>query len=221
MPELLREQVYQAIKLDILTGIHKAGEQLSANQLAERYQVSATPVREALNALQQEGLVEIIPRVGCFVSHVTVKDVRDIFQLRLIIEGASAELAAQNITDEELNRLEQIQHDYVVGDTDSYRRYLEANREFHYGIALATRNRRLAEIVGKLLDQMQRLLLLGLDLGDYADDIIEHHPNVIAALRKRDSVEARKVMVEGIEKTREAVLEAIVRGASLPIHPPG
>jgi len=62
---------------------------------------------------------------------------------------------------------------------------------------------------------------LGLDLDDYADDIIEHHPNVIAALRKRDSVEARKVMVEGIEKTREAVLEAIVRGASLPIHPPG
>ena len=140
--------------------------------------------------------------------------------MRLIIEGASAELAAQNITDEELNRLEQIQHDYVVGDTDSYRRYLEANREFHYGLACATRNQRLAKIVGNLLDQMQRLIFLGLDLDDYADNMVEHHPNVIAALKKRDGAEARRIMVEGIEKTRDAVLASIMRGSSVPIRAP-
>jgi len=220
MPELLREQVYQAIKLDILKGVYKAGEQLSANQLSERYQLSATPIREALSALQREGLVEIIPRVGCFVSHVTIKDVQDIFQLRLILEGASAEIAARHITDDELHSLEQIEHDYVLGDMDTYTRYLEANRKFHHGLALATRNQRLAEIVGNLLDQMQRLIFLGLDLDDYADNMVEHHPNVIAALKKRDGAEARRIMVEGIEKTRDAVLASIMRGSSVPIRYP-
>ena len=220
MPELLREQVYQAIKLDILKGVYKAGEQLSANQLSERYQLSATPIREALSALQREGLVEIIPRVGCFVSYVTIKDVQDIFQLRLILEGASAEIAARHITDEELHSLEQIEHDYVLGDMDTYTRYLEANRKFHHGLALATRNQRLAEIVGNLLDQMQRLIFLGLDLDDYADNMVEHHPNVIAALKKRDGAEARRIMVEGIEKTRDAVLASIMRGSSVPIRYP-
>lgn len=216
----LGEQVYQEIKNDIITGVHRAGEKLSLERLAEKYQVSKTPVREALNALQHEGLVKIIPRVGYFVSQLSVKDIQDIFELRLIIESASAEMAAQNITDVEIADLEKtLNETYIPGDFDSYWQYLEANRKFHYRVALATRNKWLAEVVGRLLDQMQRLLFLRLDLRDCTNEVIEEHCKLMAALKRRDGALARKAMRESIENARKAVLEAIMRGARLPIQP--
>lgn len=216
-PELLKSQVYQDIKKDIIHGVYKGGEQLATNELADRYNISVTPVRDALNALQQEGLVEILPRIGYFVSHLTMQDIQDIFDLRSILEGASAELAAKYITEEELSYLEQIPSDYIPGDDESYLKYLVNNRNFHYHIALASRNKRLAEMVAKLLDQMQRLVFLGIDFMDTTEDIMIHHPHVIAALRKQDGAEARRVMVEGIETTKRAALESAMRSVNIPI----
>ena len=188
------------------------------DRLAEKYQVSKTPIREALNALQHEGLVEIIPRVGYFISQMTIKDVQDIFDLRLIIEGASAERAAQNITEEELLYLEKMHSSYVSGDIDSYWQYLEENREFHRKVALATRNKQLADVVGRLLDQMQRLIFLRLDLRDCTDEMVKEHRQLVVALRKRDGALAKEVMMKSIENARKAVLEAIMQGARLPIQ---
>ena len=219
MSKLLREQIYQKLKQDILTGTHSPGKQLLVNDLAEGYQVSATPVREALNALQREGLIEIIPRVGYFVSQMTIKDAQDIFELRLIIESASAEMAARNITDEEITYLENMHSSYMSGDIDSYWQYLEENREFHYRVALATRNKWLAEVVGGLLDQMQRILFLRLDLRDSTDEMVEEHRQLVAALKKRNGALAKRAMTDSIENARKAVLEAIMRGARLPIQP--
>ena len=220
MSELLREQIYQDLKEDILTGLYEVGKRLSVDELARKYKVSKTPVREALNALQREDLVQIIPRVGYFVSQMTVKDVKDIFELRLIVEAASAEMAASSITEEELAYLENMHSGYRSGDIDSYRQFLSENREFHYRVALATRNRWLAEVVGRLLDQMQRLLLLRLDLRDSADEMVEEHHRLVAALRARDGARAREAMAGAIDNARQAVLEAIIRGASCPVQPP-
>ena len=219
MSELLREQVYQELKADILAGLYGVGERLSVDELARKHKVSKTPVKEALNALQREDLVHIIPRVGYFVSQLTVKDIQDIFELRLIVEAASAEMAAETITEEELLHLENMHGGYVSGDHDSYRQYLQENREFHWRVARATRNRWLAEVVGRLLDQMQRLLLLRLDLRNSADEMVREHRQLVAALRSRDGALAKKCMVDAIGNARQAVLEAIMNGARCPIQP--
>ena len=221
MSELLREQVYQELKADILAGLYGVGERLSVDELARKHKVSKTPVKEALNALQREDLVHIIPRVGYFVSQLTVKDIQDIFELRLIVEAASAEMAAETITEEELLHLENMHGGYVSGDHDSYRQYLQENREFHWRVARATRNRWLAEVVGRLLDQMQRLLLLRLDLRNSADEMVREHRQLVAALRSRDGALAQKCMVDAIGNARQAVLEAIMYGARCPIQPSG
>ena len=75
-----------------------------------------------------------------------------------------------------------------------------------------------AKTVGSLLDQMERLVYMCLDIREYGEEIMEHHPRVIAALRKRDGILAKEVMIEGIESTRKAVLEAVLSGANLPIQ---
>lgn len=193
------------------------GDRLPVRDLAEQYGVSKTPVREALGALQHEGLVEIVPRVGYFVSHMTVEEVHNLFQLRLILEGASAELAAKHITEQELLELEKIPCSWVTGDIDSYLQYLEDNHEFHCRVAMATRNKHLADLVRGLLDKMQGLLLWELELRNRPEEFADEHRQLLAALRKHDGVLARQVMEEAIETTREALLQAVMEGLRLPI----
>lgn len=213
---LLRERIYQDLKSDILSGRLGTGEVLSVDQLAKRYQVSPTPVKEALRLLQHEDLVEIVPRIGCRVSHLSLQDVGDLFGFRLIVEGAAARLAARQISEEELAALERMGDHYRPGDIASYWAYLQSNREFHYRIACATGNKWLARSVGGLLDQMQRLFFLRLDLRDAAEEMVEEHRQIVAALRARDGAAAERAMVSSIENARKAVMEAIMGGARLP-----
>lgn len=219
MPELLRDQIYQTIKRDILRGVYQPGEQLSANQLAKRYKLSSTPVREALNALEQEGFIETIPRVGFFVARITIKDIRDMFEYRIILEGASAEMAARYITDEELNYVSSIPSDYIMGDNESYIQYLKNNREFHVSVAKASHNQFLAKAVGLMLDQTQRLVFLGIGSSQHTDEILHAHSHLICALRERDASAARNIMIEGILASRDAAIEQIIQGSSAPVQP--
>ena len=218
MPELLRDQIYHNIKRDILSGVYQPGEQLSANQLAERYLISATPVREALNALEQEGLVNVFPRIGYFVSQVTVQDIRSMYDYRIILEGASAEMAALYITKEELEALARIPSDYIVGDNDSYLEYLKNNREFHLSVARASHNHFLAKAVAMMLDQTQRLVFLGIASTQHTDEILRAHPMLVQALRERNATVAREIMIEGIKAARDAAIEQIAYGSNVPIR---
>lgn len=214
---LLRERVYHELKKDVLSGAFRMGERLLVADLAEQQGVSKTPVREALSILQQEGLVRIVPRVGYFVAHMTVEEVQNLFQLRLIVEGASAELAAQHITEPELLQLEQIPCSWVVGDMDSYLKYLADNRRFHFRVAKATRNSHLADLVGNLLDKTQGLLLWELQLRNRPEEFADEHGQLVVALRNHDGVLAQRVMHEAIERTRQALLQAVLSGMRLPI----
>jgi len=214
---LVREQVYRAIKNDILSRTYRMGERLPANDLAEKYNTSKTPIKEALRMLEQEGLVEAIPRVGYFVSHMTLQAVQDLFQLRLILEGASAELAAQHITKQELQELETIPCYWRTGDLDSYHQYLKDNRMFHVKVAQATRNHELAELVGSVLDRMHSLLLWELELRNRPEEFAREHHDLVEALARRDGIQAREVMEDAIEKAREALLAAVLNGARLPV----
>jgi GntR family transcriptional regulator, rspAB operon transcriptional repressor len=206
----LHERVYQKIKSDILLGLYHPGEKLDVNGLAGQYGVSRTPVRDALHVLQREGLVEVLPRVGYFTSRITIKDIEDVFQLRLIVETASAELAAARISVEGLAYLERLGSRYVAGDVQSYREFLAENREFHHRVALASGNRLLAQVVDGLLNQMQRMLVLRLDLRDNADEMLAEHGRLLSALRARDSAGARELMADALRNAQEAVMQSIL-----------
>ena len=216
MTDLLRDKIYDSIRKDILKGVYKLGEQLSVKQLAEKYGVSASPIRDALNALKMDRLVEVIPRMGFFVSRVTLREIQETYELRIILEGASVEMAAKRITEKELQYLESLPDSYIYGDLDSYLTYLEANREFHYRIALASGNVQLAKIIESLLYQMQRLVFLSTGSGQHYHEILDAHPALINALRQGDGAEARRVMIKGIEDARAGAMEEIMGTNSPP-----
>jgi DNA-binding GntR family transcriptional regulator len=207
----LARRAYEALKQDILTCVLAPGAQIYEGELAARYGMSKTPVREALNLLGQEGLVQVLPRRGYLVAPVTLRDVQEVFQLRLLLETAAAELAAEHITEEGLRQLNAlVAVRYTYRDRASYARFLRANREFHVAVAQASGNGRLAAFVGKLLEDMERILHLGLDLRDSADEMAGEHAELVDALLRGDGVLARRVVTEQLQSSRKRVLEALV-----------
>lgn len=202
--------VYNELKKGIVTCTFLPGDSLHEADLAERFSVSKTPVREALNLLRREGLIESFPRHGYRVSGVTVKDVYDVYQLRLMLEPAAGALAAKSMdggTLEELKSLSRIE--YVHGDPESYADFLQANRRFHTLVARATGNQRLAEVVERLLEEMERFFRLGLDASDASGEMVHEHEDLVHAIETGNSEAAEKITREQIEASRKRVIEAL------------
>jgi DNA-binding GntR family transcriptional regulator len=195
-----KEQVYRALRQDILTLVLRPGVVLVESALARRFRAGRTTVREALALLQQDGLLAAMPRRGYLVAGITVSDVQELFEVRLVLESAAAQLAASRITAEELDRLATLADppDTVV-EPRIMRRFLDRNREFHLGIARATRNARLVRLVERTLDEMTRLVAIAYETGE--------HLQVLEALRSGDERRAGAAMANHVLMTRERVLK--------------
>src|SRR5512145_2426608 len=139
----LSEQAYQLLRRDIIQCVLQPGLMVAQAQLVERYQLSITPVREALKRLEQEGYVQSIPRFGYLITPITVQDIEDIYELRLLLEKPSVRMAAQRASDAQLADLqEHARFSYVYRDPQSYQEFLQANVGFHTDVALLSGNRR-------------------------------------------------------------------------------
>jgi DNA-binding GntR family transcriptional regulator len=207
------DNAHEHLKRLILTSELAPGEELREIALTEATGFGRSPVREALRRLVQEGFVEVRPRQGYRVSPVTLASVRDLFEMRLLLEPAAVELAALRAPQEELEALHPLAHQtYVPGDTASYERFLEDNREFHVRIARATGNERLARSLRGLLEEMQRLFFIGLANRDSASEMVHEHHDLYDALLAREGARARELVVEQIEASRERVLKGLVSG---------
>lgn len=103
----LRGRVFHKIREDILSGKYKEHEELKEVAIGEELGVSRTPVREAFRQLELEGLIQIIPNRGAYVTGITVKDVKDIYMIRSLLEGLCARWATENITEEQLEEMEE------------------------------------------------------------------------------------------------------------------
>ena len=103
----LRGKVFHKIREDILSGKYKDNEELKEVAIGEELGVSRTPVREAFRQLELEGLIHIIPNKGAYVTGITVKDVKDIYMIRSLLEGLCARWATEHITAEQMDEMEE------------------------------------------------------------------------------------------------------------------
>ncbi len=207
----ISEDVYQALKKDILTCKHKPGAVLKEKELAARYGSSRVPVREACGKLAQEGLLEAVPYKGYFVSQVSLKDIADYFDLRLLLETYAVEQAVARATDKEVAGLEELaSHEYTYHDWPTYLEFLERNREYHAAIARLSGNAKLAKVIDDIVERMQRFFFLGLDLGDFGPEMREEHQVLARAMRTGSKERAVNHVRRQIERSRERILKALV-----------
>jgi DNA-binding GntR family transcriptional regulator len=213
----LSEKVYNAFKRDIIHGVYQPGESLNEKDLAIRYKGSRTPVREAAVRLQNERLLSIVTNRGYFVSQIGIQDVNDIYEFRASVEGACAELAAQKSPgSESIEKLEQLARTtYKVEDRASYVQFIEADTEFHTGIALITRNPLLIRAVAEMRSQMERIMFAAIDGGYYGELPTREHCDIIEAIQKRDPQLARKRMCDHIYISKDKVLRMASGGSRL------
>lgn len=202
-----KQRIYRELRRSIIMGYRGPGERISIEDLARCYHTSVTPVRDALQMLSQEGLISIKPRSGYFVTRVTLKELRDLLELREILEVACVERAAARITEEQLERLEHVHSGYTGDDDESYDRYTDENRAFHYLIAEASGNNELADLLGRLHDRLARFMVIR-HAG--ATMHVNHH-RIVEALRARDAAAARQAMLDEVIETREAILDRVIR----------
>jgi acetamidase/formamidase/DNA-binding GntR family transcriptional regulator len=195
--------VRERILDDIVQGRIASGEVIQLRTLADRYEVSKTPVREALSQLQREGLVESLPYKGYFVRPVDLSEFNEICRLRSLLEGEAAELAAGNIDEVTLAQLAAIEPPAdVVGMNLEYDRYAH---EFHRIIARASGSRHLLELFEKLYTDVRRLQYSGLGQPS-AQQSSQEHEEIVNALRNRDAVAAREAMIRHVENIRARAL---------------
>ena len=209
-PPSLAQQAYEQLRAEILTCALPPGAQIAQAQLAEKYSLGLTPVREALQRLAHEGLVQPYPRFGYIVSPVTVEPVRQMFEYRAILESAAVRLAVERAGDEQLANLAgSAAFQYVYRNREEYSRFLARNAEFHLAIARLAGNPRLVEALASLLDELARIFHLGLDLRDSAVEMEAEHIALANALRARDPERAEQIVREQIQRSQQRVLEAL------------
>ena len=201
-----RTKIYRHIRRSIIMGHRKPGERLEVDELARHYATSVTPVRDALQMLSQEGLVTIKPRSGYFVTRITLKELRDMLELRKILELAAIERATLRITDAQIDELRTVHAGYTGDDDESYDRYTDENRRFHFLIAQASGNNELAEVLGHLLDRLARFMVLR-----HAGKSQEvTHARIVSSLEARDPDAARQALLDDIDASRDAILDTVM-----------
>lgn len=213
---LLSDRAYERIKHDIICCLFAPGTEVSEAQLCAQYKLGKAPVRMALSRLAHDGLVRAIPRRGYMVTPVTLQDIHDVFELRLMLEPVAARMAAGRVDAQRLRMLDDVcREGYQTGNAKSTARFLDANKAFHVTIAQAAGNARLAGAIEQLLDEMTRLLHLGLGSRNRTQEMQHEHRTLVKALSCGDGDTAASICREQIEAARSMVLGAILASKSV------
>lgn len=205
----LTDAAYQALKENILRQTLRAGQRLNVDELASQLGMSRTPVKDALNALASEGLVEILPRRGTFVIGVTAQDVAEAFEVRRALELLAAELLVARLTDEDLMALRAaLARLDEVADGDAVE-HMQRNMAFHRLFVRLAGNRRLSEIYENLDVHIQiaRVHARGDRWRERRTRERTEHLAIFRALEVRDAARLARAIDAHIRRAKESLIE--------------
>ena len=198
----LSSSLFTQLQTDILSGRIRSGEKLTEQKICEKYNVSRTPVREALRQLEMDGLVESIPNRGAHVIGFSEQDVSDIYQLRKIYEVQAVCWAIERITDEELDALEETFEfmEFYTMKKDS-EKMLNINMHFHQLIYSAAKNRMLQHLLSSYQIYTKHIKKTSTK-EDNLPVILEEHRAIFEAFKMRDVEAGAKAMAIHMDNTK-------------------
>lgn len=203
----LRDVVFNTLRQAILRGELEPGERLMEIQLAQKLGVSRTPIREAIRKLELEGLVKMIPRKGAEVAHITEKDMRDVLEVRSVLEEFAVGLACSNITPEAITNLKASNKLFEVSIISrDVVKIVDADVHFHDIIYSMTGNQRLIQIINNLSEQMYRYRLEYVKDGRTHSILISEHNDIINRLAEKDVENAKMVVKQHINNQEKGIV---------------
>lgn len=199
-------QTYNFLRSAILTHDLKENEIYSQDQVSAMLNISRTPVREALLALQKEGYIRFLRGRGFEVVSFDDRDLKDIFEVRLIVETAAAGMAAKRATEQHLDILKrnvEIQQTYATStEQQTIQNYLQLDDEFHRQILEASGNQRLLKVTEDMRNQLVRTGYEILQFGENGLVIYNEHQIILKAIEERNFSAAEQAMASHINNTQ-------------------
>jgi DNA-binding GntR family transcriptional regulator len=207
----LKEQAYDKIKQLIITGALASGDLYNEKRLAQALGVSRTPVREALLELSSEVMVVFISGKGFEVSKITVQQVRDVFEIRRIIEGHIIQTIALRLGIEDLQEIEALIRAQETAGAGKLERtaFIEVDKQFHLYLASKIGNRQIESILDNLRDQIHLLGIRAVEEDSRMNQVIEEHKAILAGLKEKNPQKAHAALIDHLENTEKIIIEKI------------
>ena len=184
----LRGRVFHTLREDILSGRYRENEELREMAISEKLGVSRTPVREALRQLELEGLVNIIPNKGAYVTGITEKDVADIYAMRALLEGLCARWAAKHIDEKQLEALEE---NIYLSEFHAHKQHpqqlTELDDAFHEILYEACGSKILRHQLRDFHEYVKQMRRRSLSDSERGMEAVEEHKRIMEALQNRDA----------------------------------
>lgn len=205
-PTALYQEVAERLRQRIFAHELTPGTWIDEQKLAEQYGISRTPLREALKVLASEGLVELKPRRGCYVTEISRQDLDDIFPLMAMLEGRSAAEAVAKATPDDVAALQAIHESLEAASRDGRMdAFFEANQEFHRKIQELSGNRWLLSVIQDLRKVLKMSRLHSLSLEGRLQQSLDEHRLIMKAITARDVAAAERLMHDHLLSGREAL----------------
>jgi DNA-binding GntR family transcriptional regulator len=211
--KLLREHVYNGVKSAIIGGDFQPGKRLIEEKLAADMATSRTPVREAIQKLEKEGLIYRLSKSGFAVKPVTEEEVEEILGLRSVLEGYAAFLATSRITDAELKQLD----DIIAKEEECLKNlnvdeFIRLDGEFHDVLYRAAKNSRLYALLNDLRDYMYRYRVIILHYQRKLHLAVQDHKEMLASIKAKSPRQVEKLVRKHVSRGKEIIKKKIKQG---------
>ena len=184
----LRESILETIRDAIISGALKPGEKVAEPELAERFGISRTPIREAFRQLESEGYLTVIPRKGAVVVSFSERDVEEFYAIKSILEGYAARKACEKLTPREIEKLQSVNDKLrLLAEEGDVKHFFKVHNSFHELFIRAADNDKLTELIMSLVGRFQRLRIASLSLPGRMDLSVKEHQKIIDAFRNGDA----------------------------------
>jgi DNA-binding GntR family transcriptional regulator len=214
----LRESILEAIRDAIIRGALKPGEKVAEPELAERFGISRTPIREAFRQLESEGYLTVIPRKGAVVVSFSERDVDEFYAIKSILEGYAARRACEKLTTREIDKLQAINDKLrQMSDGGDIKHFFKVHNDFHDLFIRAADNEKLSELIANLVGKFQRLRIASLSLPGRMCISVQEHDKIIEAFRNRDVDAAERLVRKNAEYGGRVLMQA--EEGNLPLKP--
>lgn len=213
-PITIADQVFLEMQQAIVYGEMQPGSKISEPELAKKYQISRSTLRDALNRLENCKLLSRIPNIGCRVVELSIQNLNDLFAVREMLEGKACRLAAQLMSDEEIEKMTSLiqQQEYDASLQHPITTYQEGDDlDFHHRIIMASGNQMLIHLLNNELYHLVRMyrFQLGLNNPRLSKSLFEHQ-QILFALQERDSELAEILMRRHIEASRKVIEKQLI-----------
>lgn len=204
----LREKILETIRDAIMSGVLKPGEKVAEPELAERFGISRTPIREAFRQLESEGYLMVIPRKGAVVASFSAKEIDEFYAIKSILEGYAAHRACKNLSEKEIDRLAAINEKLrVLAEDGDIKHFFKIHNDFHELFRKAADNVKLDEMIASLVSKFQRLRYTSLSKPGRMKMSVQEHYKIIEAFRARNAELAEQLVRKSAEYGGRVLME--------------